>query len=297
MIKKIAGNLRDLDLVELLVLLCSKKDQTGKIVFTDKDESGEIYIESGKILHVTYLQSLEGINALYTFLTWEEGDFEFINDAKPSKITIDIDTKPLLVDCLNKKKELNVIKELILSRDEVFKLSGRTNAPVVNMSTDEIFIISFIDGNRSLRDIEKLSGRNRFELFKILYRFLNFDIVSKVEQKPLQKEEVVSKELFENIEKRLKLLVGPVTEVMLEKCIKKIGYEKNSIPVSKLTGLVDLFVAETGIKKDDVKDIVKDIEKLTSGSLLNMTFPTTVLSGEKTEEKKGGFFSFFKFKK
>jgi len=296
MTEKTDGNLKETDLVKLLVLTCSKKDKKGKIVFTDKDETSEIYIENGKILHATYLQSLEGKDALYTLLTWEEGNFEFVNDAEPSKITINTDTKPLLKNCLDKKKELTVIKELISSRDEVFKLSGRTNAPNVNLSPDEIFIISLIDGEKSLKDIEKLSGKNRFILFKILYRLLNFEMVSKVEEKSDEKEEIVSKELLENIEKRLKLLVGPVTDVILEKCIKKIGYEKKSLPVSKLTVLMDLFITEVGINKDAVKDIKEYLEKFASGER-NMTFPTTILPAEKAEEKKGGFFSFLKFKR
>ena len=76
MAKSISGNLRDLKLIDLLVLLCTKKDQWENLYFPTMMKKAEIYIEGGKILHAGF-QSMEGVDALYSLLTWKEGDFEF----------------------------------------------------------------------------------------------------------------------------------------------------------------------------------------------------------------------------
>ncbi|MCP4651758.1 MAG: DUF4388 domain-containing protein, partial [PVC group bacterium] len=49
---------------------------------------------------------------LFSLLTWDEGDLEFEPDVIPEQRSINTKTKPLLKDCLEKSKELNVIKEV-----------------------------------------------------------------------------------------------------------------------------------------------------------------------------------------
>ena len=258
MAKSISGNLRDLKLIDLLVLLCTKKDQWGKLVFSNNDEKAEIYIEGGKILHAGF-QSMEGVDALYSLLTWKEGDFEFKHNVKPEKITINANTKQLLTDCLNKRKELTVIQELITDPNEIFKLSGRSTSGRISMSTEDLSIISYLDGTKNVKTIEKLSGKNRFTLYKTLYRFLSFDVITKVaeeevkeevkkeEKKEVEEKEkeipesagpVASKEVIKKIANYLKSSLGPSGGVILETCIEDIGYDEDNLPLNKMEELI-----------------------------------------------------------
>ncbi|MEQ8168476.1 MAG: DUF4388 domain-containing protein [Candidatus Eremiobacterota bacterium] len=263
----ISGNLKDLKLVELLILLCSKKEQIGRLHFTSNKEHGEIFINNGKIIHATTEVS-SGKDAIYTLLTWKEGTFEFETDANPGKITITADTKEFLADCIKKRKELNVIEELIAHPDEIFKLSGRSTSGRVSLSTEDLHIISYLDGTKTLREIEKISGKNRYEIFKTLYRLLSFEVVVNVDHKSTSSQEpLMTDALLNRIEKRLKTLSGPLTELILQNSINKLGYQKSTLPVSKLDDLIDSFAREAGVDKDKVKQLIKSETENTSDSV------------------------------
>lgn len=253
----ISGNLKDLKLVELLILLCSKKEQVGKLKFTNNNEHAEIFIHNGKIIHAT-TEISSGKDAVYTLLTWREGSFEFEIDVNPREITITADTKEFLADCIKKRKELNVIEELIAHPDEIFKLSGRSTSGRVSLSTEDLHIISFLDGTKTLREIEKISGKNRYELFKTLYRLLSFEVVINVEHKStLSQEPLMTEDILNRIEKRLKALSGPLTELIMQNSINKLGYGKTTLPMSKLDELIEAFSKEAGLDKNEVKRIIK----------------------------------------
>jgi len=257
MAKGISGNLKDLKLVELLILLCSKKEQVGRLRFTSNKEQAEIFINNGKIIHAT-TEISSGKDAIYTLLTWREGAFEFETDVNPEKITITVDTKEFLADCLKKKKELNVIEELIAHPDEVFKLSGRSTSGRVSLSTEDLHIISFLDGTKTVRDIEKISGKNRYEIFKTLYRLVSFEVVINVDHKStLSHEPVMTDDMLNRIEKRLRAISGPLTGLIIENIIKKLGFEKSTMPMSKLDELIEGVAQESGIDKNEVKLIIK----------------------------------------
>lgn len=263
----ISGNLKDLKLVELLILLCSKKEQVGRLHFTSNNEHAEIFINNGKIIHAA-TEISSGKDAIYTLLTWREGNFEFEIDAHPEKITIAADTKEFLTDCVKKRKELNVIEELISHPDEIFKLSGRSTSGRVSLSTEDLHIISYLDGTKTLREIEKISGKNRYEIFKTLYRLLSFEVVINVEHKStLFQEPLITDDILIRIEKRLRTLSGPLTELILQNSINKLGYQKSTLPASKLDDLIDTFAKEAGIDKDKVKQVIKSETGSTTGVL------------------------------
>ena len=253
----ISGNLKDLKLVELLILLCSKKEQVGRLHFTNNNEHAEVFINNGKIIHATTDIS-GGKDAIYTLLTWREGTFGFEIDVHPKQITITADTKEFLADCIKKRKELNVIEELIAHPDEIFKLSGRSTSGRVSLSTEDLQIISFLDGTKTLREIEKISGKNRYELFKTLYRLLSFEVVINVDHKStLSQEPLMTDDILSRIEKRLKVISGPLTELMMQASINKLGYEKSTLPMSKLDDLIDAFAKEASVDRDKVKHVIK----------------------------------------
>jgi len=273
MAKSISGNLRDLKLVDLLVLLCTKKEQWGKLVFFNNEEKSEIYIDRGKIVHATF-QKMEGFDALFSLLTWSEGDFEFEVSIKSDKTTINMNTKELLTDCLNKRKELAVIQEVITSPDEVFKLSGRSTSGRISMTTEDLSIISYLDGTKSIKKIEEISGKNRFILYKTLYRFLSFDVIIKVDQEKVEvtekaKEDVkkespatdgptISLEIIEKIEKALKEFMGPSGKIMLESCIDWLGYKRESFPLSKLEDLIQILARESKLDIVKIRKIITE---------------------------------------
>jgi hypothetical protein len=264
--KSISGNLKDLKLIDLFVLLCTKKDQWGKVVFSDKNEKAEVYVENGKIVHAIF-QFKEGLDALYNLLTWNEGDFEFCHNVKAEKMTIDVNTKQLLTDCLARRKELSVIQELIKGPDDVFKLTGRSTSGRINMNTEDLSIISFLDGTKNIRKIEEMTGKNRFDIFKILYKFLSFDVIEKVEKVIEEKvvqikdEPLLDVEIINKLENYLKTSVGPSAKVIMDTCLDSLGCEKTSFPADNLDVLVFELVKSTGISEKNIRDVIsKDVK-------------------------------------
>jgi len=91
----LAGNLKDISLVNLVQLNC-QSGITGRLVVEHGSQVAQVYFVDGTIVH-TILGELEGKEAFYELLGWESGQFELEQDVPSPTQTITIHCSDLLL--------------------------------------------------------------------------------------------------------------------------------------------------------------------------------------------------------
>ena len=173
-------NLNEVDFVNLLIELCSKKI-TGRIEVTSKEEDGEIYLEEGNIIHCIYGKSI-GKKAVSQLFNWDNGKGLFYPDAVPEFKTVDSDTDKLLADLLTSKEQFKKVKEVITSYDDIFRLDLPTSSAIIKLQSNQLYILAYLDGKNSINDIVRKTRRNHFDVSKAVYDLATSNLVEKVKQ-------------------------------------------------------------------------------------------------------------------
>ena len=96
----IAGDLSFLNLGELLQLL-GTTGETGTLSITSQyaSQPGMVYIEKGNPINATN-GSIEGLDALFSFFGWKDGQFEFIKEDVNCEKTINKSRREIILDGL-----------------------------------------------------------------------------------------------------------------------------------------------------------------------------------------------------
>jgi len=107
-----AGEILNLQLVDILQMGCLGKF-TMALVVTQGDQEGIIYIDNGEIVHAE-VDGMEGEEAFFTILDWEEGRFVSHSGVLPPKKTITMPWERLLLEGVRRKDE-----ELQRAKEEI----------------------------------------------------------------------------------------------------------------------------------------------------------------------------------
>lgn len=97
-----SGIMEDVTLADIIQLACLE-NRDRKLVVYNKDDTGEIYFKGGAVVHAK-LRDLKGEDAFYEILSWERGNFKFIN-CECSEKTIEVPWNFLIIEALRKKDE------------------------------------------------------------------------------------------------------------------------------------------------------------------------------------------------
>lgn len=100
----IQGNVKTFSIPEIIQTLALNR-RTGTLAIMDKHAKAEVHFQTGSITEVA-LENLEGEEALYRLLKWEEGQFQFQPaEAVPTARKITKDTMQLLMEGLRRLDE------------------------------------------------------------------------------------------------------------------------------------------------------------------------------------------------
>ncbi len=97
------GDLGDLDIADLIQLQCQSGAQA-RLIVTQNDEEISVYFDSGEIIHAEG-GNVQGEEAVYELLTWEEGAFEVEQGASPAIHTIKVPWAGLLMEGMRRLDE------------------------------------------------------------------------------------------------------------------------------------------------------------------------------------------------
>jgi len=90
------GTLQEMSLANLIQVNCQEM-RSARLVLTRANQSGEIYFSDGQVVHAT-LGNLQGEQAVYVLLTWDEGTFILERDVAAPVKTIALPWQTLLLE-------------------------------------------------------------------------------------------------------------------------------------------------------------------------------------------------------
>jgi hypothetical protein len=97
------GNLRDIDLGDLIQLNC-QSGARARLTAHHDDQESTLYFDDGDVVHAQ-LGGLEGEEAVYELLTWETGTFELKRDIGPPARTITTPWSALIMEGMRRRDE------------------------------------------------------------------------------------------------------------------------------------------------------------------------------------------------
>lgn len=141
--------------------------------------------------------------AVYNVFKWENGDCRFIEEDLDEKreLLVLLNTENLILEGARRIDEWSNINNKVPSRHSVFKFCKETEGQQLNLKPQEWEILSLIDGNRSVYEINEEVGGDLFSTSKLIYGLVVMGVIELVESEE-EKESNVNIE--ERINKHLK---------------------------------------------------------------------------------------------
>jgi len=243
------GELKDLPLPDVVQLIDSSA-KTGKLSLSNDNLKGDIFFESGKIVHAT-LGELSGEEAVHTMAVWTEGRFIFETNALSETKSINRSNTNLMMEGARRLDEWKVLQKKIPSTDHVpeFIPQNKNQAPQISLSTREWVLLSKVNGVRDIKTIAKQSNLSVFETCKILYGLISsglltlrekapVDSVTPVVQKEEKKEEKPVKKVnvgtvMDQIKTIAEEILGGLAAPIVEKHLKKCDVDPNDPNIAR----------------------------------------------------------------
>ena len=173
------GSLTSINLADIIQLV-SNSNQSGRFILTrPSGQQGMIYLKKGEIIHAE-AESFKGEDAIFTLISWNEGEFVFEEGAVldvPTSIQRPITS--LLMESARRIDEWKLLRKKIGSIDAVPEFSDvdRQERRKISLSTMEWVIIAKIDGKKSINQISKECAVNIFDTARIIYGMVTSELI------------------------------------------------------------------------------------------------------------------------
>jgi hypothetical protein len=190
-------------------------------------EDAELYLTNGSIVHARTFDSL-GQSAFFAIMNWETGKILYDSDAKPPERSIDIPTEQLLLNWSYKKHHLEKIREVIPSKDLIFRLSLLKNEADKSISADQWNVLALCNGVRTVSQMIHDLKWDELKTLDIIYQLAQLGLIEKAEaQKPLNKK-LIGKDFFRMLESELKKVLGPISPLIIQEKLTEFGETEDS---------------------------------------------------------------------
>jgi hypothetical protein len=169
------GSLKELPLPDIIQLV-SVSGKTGVFVLTKSDQTGEIYLHDGEIVH-SAVGSLKGDEAVYELAIWQEGEFIFNPGVETGERTIKKSNTNLLMEAARRIDEWQVLSKRIPSTRMVPVFTNQGSSTSVSFTPHEWAVICKIDERRSIEELASVLGMSAFEVCKLLYGLVTAGLI------------------------------------------------------------------------------------------------------------------------
>ena len=169
------GSLKELPLPDIIQLV-SVSGKTGVFVLTKSDQTGEIYLHDGEIVH-SAAGSLQGDEAVYELAIWQEGEFIFNPGVETAERTIKKSNTNLLMEAARRIDEWQVLSKRIPSTRMVPIFTNQGSSTSVSFTPHEWAVICKIDERRSIEELAAVLGMSAFEVCKLLYGLVTAGLI------------------------------------------------------------------------------------------------------------------------
>jgi hypothetical protein len=140
-----------------------------------KKPVGEIVVSLGYASPMALKEIVRRLirEAVLDVFLWEEGNFVFreCEVAFDDSLTEEINTMEIILEAARRIDEWAVMKKVIPSDTVVFHVGdlARQQGKTITLQTEELRLISLLDGRKSVRDLVRESGAEEFDVYKTLY--------------------------------------------------------------------------------------------------------------------------------
>ncbi len=163
---------------------------SGSIVEIEKELPGhKTLIECLEALGISSSNHLENFfgarirESVYDIFKWEKGDCRFIDEDLDERreVIVRLNTENLILEGARRIDEWSNIKNKVPSRHSVFMLcQGNEEGQALNLKPREWEILSLIDGQRSVNEINDKVGEELFTASKLIYGLVVMGVIDLV---------------------------------------------------------------------------------------------------------------------
>ena len=252
--------LNDLSRVKLFdilkPLLVGKK--TGILSVKGK-ENGEIYFESGSIVHARTGLST-GEEAFNLLMAWKAGKCTFESDVLPSEKSIPISTEQLLLNWSYRKQEWEKIRKIISSSNTIFRLSPQSSSEEMNIKADQWKVLALANGMRTVTQIAEALKWDEFRTSRVICQMVQSRLLEREEDVKSLGKKWVTEDFFPAIENELKRAMGPVAPLIIDDKLDELGIAKEYIPREKAGFIIEALSEEIPqeIKRKEFLKVMED---------------------------------------
>ena len=235
------GDLSQVKLFDILKPLLTEK-KTGRVAIKGK-ENGEIFLNGGDVIH-SRTDLFSGENAFFIIMGWKEGQVLFETEVQPKEKTIPITTEQLLLNWSSRKQEIEKIREVISSSNNLFHLPLQKDGKDKNISADQWNVIVLCSGMKTISEIAKILGWDEYKAMKIVYQLVQMRLLEKGEDHGRTKKRLVRADFFIILERELKKVMGPVAPFIIDDKLVEFGENKESFPQERAYPFVETLSEE-----------------------------------------------------
>jgi hypothetical protein len=251
------GSLKELPLPDIIQLV-SVSGKTGVFSLKTADQSGEIYLHDGEIIHAV-AGDVEGEEAVYELAIWQEGDFVFKPAVETDQRTIKKSNTNLLMEAARRIDEWQVLSKRIPSTRLVPVFTNQSSSTSISFTPQEWSVICKVDERRTIDELAAVLGLSAFEVCKLLYGLITASLVELKENVgPLQADRLQRMSVAE---------LAQVAERIHSHAHELLLANHEKLPELEATVRRTRSEMESGRGFDAVLDMIRSLEQVVSSAL------------------------------
>lgn len=202
---------------------------------------GDILIEMGFITKELLTKRIEKqiTDTLFTFLTWEDGFFNFEPDIEPlsETITVELEADDILLEQARKIDEWSVIEKLLPTEKTVLLTTGIKNG-AANLNPDEDYVYNLVNNRNSMKDIFERSTLGKYETGRAIYNLLKIGYIKTGEEKEIDVSASNQSKINEHYNLGLAFLLTEMYEEALREFRHMIQVDKTNTVAHFYSGMI-----------------------------------------------------------
>ena len=161
-----------------MIQLVSVSGKTGVFTLSSEGVDGKIFLKDGQITDAS-AGKLTGELAVYEMATWRKGQFIFTVNIQPERVTVTKSNTNLMMEAARRLDEFRVLQRKIPSMDAIpYFLPREPGQDQITLSPQEWAIVTKVDGQLSIKQLEEATGLPAFDVCKVLFGLVTSGLLS-----------------------------------------------------------------------------------------------------------------------
>lgn len=236
----LSGNLAFVEVLQILKLLVSGL-QNGRLLLQREEqrETGEIYINDGRIVHAV-CESYLGEPAFHELILWSTGKFAFEPDAASVQRSITKDTMQLLSEASLQLEAWQKIHRHVPSFRIKYRQAENPPEIQIKLKSKDWEVLHYLEKDEySVEELASRIGMKDMDVAGIVFTLADAGLISAVATAQGPPKEKVSDNFFKTMENELIHLIGPVASIIIDDVVESYGEDRKQFPKDKAPALVE----------------------------------------------------------